>query len=274
MKGGLWNIAIEHNIAFKPYFERRTITRPEDPEQAARNLAKSFGQPIKEPIEPVHGLTEEEGYTIFRSGDNIRYVAMGEVTAHVSTGWEYFSRTLAEGIQNARPLAEALDADLATAIDLYLAGFYETSIRARFLTFIACLEVPAPVTERHAAAVQAPSHFKRQVEAQLAEATEVEERDALEALLREIDFKKEISIRRRVRRLVLSEAPLAENARADLAKKVVESYDLRGTVVHAGAVDSQALYEAHETALKTAKLLLRARLGLAKQPSDEPAMAT
>jgi hypothetical protein len=39
-------------------------------------------------------------------------------------------------------------------------------------------------------------------------------------------------------------------------------------------VDSRVLSEAHETALKTAKLLLRARLGLAKQPSDEPAMAT
>jgi hypothetical protein len=50
IKCGLWNIAIEHKIAFIPCFERRRITRSADPEQAARNLAKNFRQPIKGPI--------------------------------------------------------------------------------------------------------------------------------------------------------------------------------------------------------------------------------
>jgi hypothetical protein len=113
------------------------------------------------------------------------------------------------------------------------------------------------------------SEFERQVQAQLPE-VEGEERDALEALLREIDFKKETSIRRRVRSLVLAEAPLAKDARMGLAKKVVEAYDLRGSIVHTATVDSQALNEANETALKTVKLLLRAQLGLAEQPPDEP----
>lgn len=273
VKGGLWNIAIEHNIAFRPYFERRTITRSKDAEQAARNLAKSFGQPITEPIEPVHGLTEEEGYTIFQNDENIRYLAMGEAIAYVSTGWENASKTLAEGVQNARPLTEEQDIDLAVAIDLYLASFYEISIRARFLTLVTCLEVLAPVTKRHATVVQTLSDFKKHVEAQLAGATEVEERDALQALLREIEFKKETSIRRRVRRLVLSEAPLTKDAAAMLAKKVVEAYDLRGAVVHTGAVNTPALHEAHETVLDAVKLLLRARLGLAKRPPDESVTA-
>jgi hypothetical protein len=270
MKGGLWNLAVEHNIAFDPYFERRSITRPADPEQAARNLANSFGRPIKEPVEPVHGLTEEGGYTIFQSGENIRYLAMGDAHVYVSTGWDSVSKTLAEGIRNARQDTKGQDTALATAIDLYLAHFYETSIRARFLTLMTCLEVLAPITEKHPIAVQVLSELKRQVEAQLAEAREEEERDALEALLREIDFKKETSIRRRVRSLVLAEAPLAKDARMGLAKKVVEAYDLRGSIVHTATVDSQALNEANETALKTVKLLLRAQLGLAEQPPDEP----
>ena len=265
IKGGLCNIAIGHNIAFKPCFERRTITRPVDPEQAARNLAKSFGHTFQEPIDPVHGLTEEEGYTIFQSDENLRYLAFGEVGFHVSTGWEAVSKTLAEGMQKARPQEELVD----TAIDLYLASFYETSIRARFLTLITCLEVLAPVSERHPAAVRVVTEFKRQVAAQLAGVTEEEERDALEALLREIEFKKETSIRRRVRHLVLSETPLSQNARTGLAKEVVDAYDLRSAVVHLGAVPSKALYEAHETVLQTVKLLLRARLGLVKQPPSE-----
>jgi len=109
---------------------------------------------------------------------------------------------------------------------------------------------------------------KRQVQVQLAETMEEEERDALEALLREIDFKKETAIRRRVRSLVLAEAPLAKDSRMCLARKVVKAYDLRGSVVHTGAVDLQALNEANETALKAVKLLLRARLGLAERPPD------
>jgi len=131
-----------------------------------------------------------------------------------------------------------------------------------------CLEVLAPIAEKHTIAVQALSEFKTKVEAQLAEAMEEEERDALTALLREIDFKKETSVRRRVRSLVLAEAPLTQDARDDLAKQVVDAYDLRGSIVHTGAVDSKALNEASETTLKAVKLLLRARLGLAERPPD------
>jgi hypothetical protein len=258
IKGGLWNIAIEHNIAFDPDFERRSITRPGDPEEAARHL---FRLPISEPVEPMHGLAHEGGYTIFQSGENIRYLAGSDVHAYVSTGWDSVSKTLAEGIQKAGHTA------LSTAMDLYLAHFYETSIRARFLTLMMCLEVLAPITGRHPIAVQVLSEFKKQVEVQV-ETLQGEERAALESLLREIEFKKETSIRRRLRSLVLEEAPLAKDARIDLAKKVVEAYDLRGSIVHRATVDSQALNEANETALKTVKLLLHTRLGLASHPPD------
>jgi len=55
MKGGLWNIAIEHNIAFKPCFERRTITRSGDPEQAARNLPSHSGSLSKSQLSQCMG---------------------------------------------------------------------------------------------------------------------------------------------------------------------------------------------------------------------------
>jgi hypothetical protein len=265
IKCGLWNIAIKHNIAFTPYFERRDITPSADPEQAARNLAKTFRQPIKEPIEPVHGLTEEEGYTIFPTGENIRYLTLEGGLAYASTGWDAVSQTLAEGLQKAQNRPKGQHTILATAIDLYLAHFYESSIRARFLTLIVCLEVLAPVTERHPGSVLALTDFKHRVKAQLIVVKDAEERDALKALLREIGFKKETSIRRRLRSLVIAEAPLAQRDRKDFAKKVVKAYDLRGTVVHTGVVELNKLNEAYSTALEAVRLLLRARLGLADQ---------
>jgi hypothetical protein len=130
-----------------------------------------------------------------------------------------------------------------------------------------CLEVLAPVTEKHPATVRALTDFKNRVKSQLVDLKDAEERDALEALVREIDFKKETSIRRRVRSLVLAEAPLAQRDRKNLEKNVVKAYDLRGTVVHTGAVDANKLDDAHATTLEAVKLLLRARLGLADQAS-------
>ena len=73
---------------------------------------------------------------------------------------------------------------------------------------------------------------------------------------------------------MITEAPLAQRDRKDFVKKVVKAYDLRGTVVHTGAVDLNKLHEAHSTALEAVKLLLRARLGLADQQSEEPEAAT
>jgi hypothetical protein len=262
IKRGLWNIAIEHNIAFSSYSERRDITRPENPEVAARNLAKSFGMIVTEPVQPVHGLTEEEGYTIFPTNENIRFLSLGDCTGHVSQAWEAVEKTLRESLQKSKSGVDKLDNALSIAIDLYLSHFYEASIRARFLTLMMALEVLAPVTEKHPEVVKILADFQKAIETQISNTTNLETLDALEALRREINFRKETSIRRRVRSLVLNEAPLDESSRRNLAKKIVAAYDLRGTVVHTGAIDQQILSEANDTVLQTVKLILRVRLGL------------
>lgn len=84
---------------------------------------------------------------------------------------------------------------------------------------------------------------------------------------RETDFRNETSIRRLIRRLVLEEAPLCDVDRQALAKKVVAAYDLRGSVVHTGTLDPNALAEANETALHALKMMLRSRLGFAIAPA-------
>ncbi|MFN7664079.1 MAG: hypothetical protein ACK520_16275 [Inhella sp.] len=263
LKGGLWNLAIEYNFAFIPFFGRRDITRHEDPCKAARNLARNFGMPVTEPVQPVHGLTEEEGYTIFRSDESIRFLGMGDATVRVSTGWANAARALADGIERVRVKADEADPNLATAIDLYLSSFYEASGRARFLTLMTALEVLAPVTDKHAAAVRLLVNLHKAIDVELAAETDSDALDALHALKRETDFRKETSIWRRIRHLVLTEAPLGPEERNRLARNVVAAYDLRGAAVHTGAIDANELAEAGETALRAVKLLLRGRLGLA-----------
>ncbi|MEK8078567.1 hypothetical protein [Pseudomonas sp. XK-1] len=256
LKEGLWNLVIDRNISFIPYFEQRQITRPDDPEQAARNLNQQFSLPY---TGPVHGLTEEAGVTVYRSGENIRFVS-GSASGHVFTSWAMVEKTLSEGMQLGGVVSEQTDPRLAIALDLYLAHLSETSIRTRFLTLMMALEVLAPVVEKHVDAVVLLKDFADTVQARLSAASDEETCDALQALLREIDFRKETSIRRRVRKLVLDVVSLSEPELSELARKVVKAYDLRSSLVHTGDVDAQALNDAYAVTLNVARLILKARL--------------
>ncbi|MCQ4347010.1 hypothetical protein NGA35_06125 [Pseudomonas stutzeri] len=267
LKAGLWNLAIDRNIAFVPYFEQRDITRADEPEQAAINLNKGFSLPY---TGPVHGLTEETGVTVYRTGENIRFLSMS-ATGCVSTPWAMVEKALSEGIQLGNVVSDQSDPGLATALDLYLAHLSESSIRARFLTLMMALEILAPVAEKHTEAVLLLKEFSATVQAKLNSTSDNEACDALQALLREIEFRKETSIRRRVRKLVLDVAPLPEPELNEFARKVVSAYDLRGSLVHTGAVDVQALSDAYAVTLEAIKLILQVRLR--PKPTDQSSWA-
>lgn len=252
---GLWNLAIDRHISFVPYFEQRRITRAADPEQAGRNLSSQFDLPY---TGPVHGLTEEAGITVYRSDEHIRFVSMSG-TGYSTSPWALVEQALGEGIRLGATCGP-LSSDLETALDLYLAHLSETSIRARFLTLIMALEVLSPVTEKHPVAVALLSDFADRVQAKLDDASDADTRDALQALTREIGFRKETSIRRRVRQLILDIAPLPDSESQEFAREVVHAYDLRGALTHTGHVDDLALGNAYAVALKATKMVLKARL--------------
>ena len=96
----------------------------------------------------------------------------------------------------------------------------------------------------------------------LLEDTDEEEQFALESLQREFYFRRETSIRRRVRELVKTGVGLAYADRNQLAREVVRAYDLRGKIVHTGVASDDDVYTAHDTIFHTVKALLRGRLGL------------
>lgn len=207
----------------------------------------------------MHGLTEEAGVTVYRTGESIRFMSMS-ATGYSSTPWAMVEKALSEGIRLGNSVFDETEPDLATALDLYLAHCSESSIRARFLTLMMALEVLAPVAEKHADAVELLTDFAAAVQTKLNTTSDDEACDALQALLKEIEFRKETSIRRRVRKLILDVTSLSETERTEFARNVVKAYDLRSSLVHTGTVDEQALNNAYAVTLGAVKLILQVRL--------------
>lgn len=258
LKLGLWNLALQYNVSFISDFEKREITRSIDPIKAGQNLAINFGLPD---IGPVHGLADEGGFAIFPSKENIRFFGMGDASGRSSTQMSDVVRVLAEGIEHFEPSNNSIDDAFCTALDLYLSQFQEVSIRARFLTLMMALEVLAPITEKHTVTQKLLLELNQRIDIEKSCCPDEDARDALDALQHELKFRKETSIRRRVRRLILDETILEKEEKETLARKVVRAYDLRGKLAHTGFVNLSDLYEAHDIVFNAVKLILQTRLG-------------
>lgn len=256
LKASLWNLTLQQGIAFVPFFEQRRITPTDDPEESGRKFSEQPGQTHSGPI---HGLTEDEGIAVYKTGETIIFASM-HGRMRTLTPWALAERVLCEG---ARIDNSAFDGEypaLYTALDLYLAHLSETSMRARFLTLVMALEVLSPVTEKHAEVIALLESFSAEAKARLSTELDENVRDAIETLVRDLAFRKETSIRRRVRQLILDTAPIPEPERANLARCVVKAYDLRSALVHQGAVKVQDLNAAFEVVHRALKLILKACL--------------
>ena len=258
LHAGLWNIALVHNFPFILEGGRGDITYADDPVQAGKNLARNFGL---EDEAPVHGLGNSGGYTVFRTDQNIKFPEFGGISGHVSSAFDVLAPLFEEGVTGCDEQV-IKEAKTATAISLYLGQFLEASMRARLLTLMMVLEVLAPDLPKHEAAVAMLEKMTLDINKRLLEDIDEEERFALESLKREFDFRRETSIRRRVRELVTTGAGLAHADRNQLAREVVRAYDLRGKIVHTGVASDDDVYTAHDTIFRTVKALLRGRLGL------------
>lgn len=125
------------------------------------------------------------------------------------------------------------------------------------------LEVLAPATEKHPAAVRLVVDLHRDIDDLLTTEVDPDARDALEALRKEIDFRNETSIRRRIRYLVLDELLLRNSQQCeDLARRTVKAYDLRSAMTHFFVIEEEALVGAFETIQVVVKRLWLGHLGL------------
>jgi hypothetical protein len=83
---------------------------------------------------------------------------------------------------------------------------------------------------------------------------------SLQAVRRELLFRREDSIRRQVRNVVLTTLTMNGDAdAAEAAKRVVQLYDLRSTLVHEGSLTSQELSKGMTDAKNLVERVLRAR---------------
>src|SRR5689334_944204 len=83
---------------------------------------------------------------------------------------------------------------------------------------------------------------------------------SLEAVCRELLFRKEDSIRRQIRKFVSTTLQVNGDADAlEMARSAVRIYDLRSKLVHEGELESQVLSKATSDVKHIAERVLRAR---------------
>ncbi|XDF34167.1 hypothetical protein RBH89_18410 [Paracidovorax avenae] len=183
------------------------------------------------------------------------------MSGNVSTAFDALAPLFVEAVTTCED-GVITETKTITAMSLYLGQLLEASMRARLLTLMMVLEILAPDMPKHKSAVSMLKRMKLEIDMRICEELNEDERFALESLQRELDFRKETSIRRRVRELVMTSVGLKDADREQLARDVVRAYDLRGRIVHTGVAGDNDICSAYETVLQTTKEILRGRLGL------------
>jgi hypothetical protein len=258
---GLVNLSAQGS-ACSASFAVRPVVRPPDPAVASRNLSAAFGGAAMPP--EVHGIADGQLPTIARESETIQYILAGNFK---TTSAASPARTLAlflEGTEAKGSVSGFTDIRLRTAFDIYAASAHEASRTARLLMRAMVLEVLAPATDKHPAALQLLDRWKAECEAARADvATNSEEADALDSLMRELLFRREKSIRSRVKSYVQDK--LTEYAHPDadaLARRARAAYDVRSTVMHEGTALDSSVTTAIADLDMIIPILFRANLGL------------
>lgn len=124
---------------------------------------------------------------------------------------------------------------LRTALELYGAHFREDDARVRFLLLVMAIESLATPTAKHQVAIRLITQWQTQLRTEQAQYSPMSpEFEALEALARELLFRRDDSIRSQIRRLVSTCVSLHDAEVGEMVNRAVKVYDLRSTLVHTG----------------------------------------
>jgi len=163
---------------------------------------------------------------------------------------------------------------LVTAIELFCDVYREGSQRSRFLTLTMVLEVLAEPEDKppivRALIERWDTEASSQMEALVTNGETSDNYKALDSLRRELLFRRDVSIRRRVRRLgELLDTSFAPPEGATYEELAILAYDVRGSLLHTGSVEDTSLAKAYTAADKT----VRRALELAVSTQDRSAAA-
>ncbi len=255
---GLMWLLLHRGISFNGEIEPQKVEYAENPYKYASNISKSFGLRIKGPVD---GLIDGARPAVYSSEKSLKTRTFGQPTLVITTHANDVLKFLSEGVSFPRSAEVIEDPKLRVALELYGAYFTEFSPNARFLTLVMALEALAISTPRTPIVIRLLDKWKKDVE-ELIQTIDSDSDDAvsLEAVSRELIFRKEDSIRRQIRNIVLTTlADHGDNDAEKAAKSAVKMYDLRSTLVHEGKLESQVLSSATSDAKTIVERVLRAR---------------
>jgi len=256
---GLMWASLNRGIAFSADLNLGSVTYAEDPKKAAENLRKGFGIPCE--LE-VHGLIDGRRPAIYPSNKKILLMSAENVNVTTGIDSQIFYSLLLEGTSLPNSSGVISDVKLRTALELYEAYFYEKSSNARILTLVMALETLSGHESKHKVVLDLLEQWRPEVEQQKGKySQDSEEHEALEALKRELMFRKEASLRSQIRKLVVDALVIAGNPDAqEVGRRAVKVYDKRSTLVHQGFLTQAELVETEREAREIVESVLKAKI--------------
>jgi hypothetical protein len=250
---------VDRGFGFAANLEIDKVYYADDPRKAAENLAASFGVAVDGPVD---GLAGGDQAVIFPDDKRLRFASFGDASLSVSSPFSGFLERLKEGLSLPVRGEAYSDMRLRTGLELYSAYYYEHSSNAKLLTLVMALEALAIPTSKAQIALDLISGWNGEVETRISKLDPAsDEYEALESLQRELLFRRESSLRSRIRNLV------AQTLRADgladtkeMERKAVSAYDKRSLLVHNGRLDDKDLQTAQTDAKVVLEAVLKAKL--------------
>jgi hypothetical protein len=256
---GLMWVMLNRNIAFSFNKSFGKVTYASDPKQAGENLSNAFGSPFDGRV--VDGLADGDIPVVYQSDKKIRFINAGNINVLIGKPFDQIFATMIEGVALANNSRIISDTKIKTALELYSAYYYESSANAKLLTLVMALETLTVSSPKSQFVLDIIANWQKDVD-QLKNQleSESEEFEALIALERELLFRKEKSLRSKIKDLVFDtlQGEGASNAR-EMAAKAVKVYDKRSTLVHEGTLPIQDIQWAETEAKNIVEAVLRAK---------------
>jgi hypothetical protein len=197
-------------------------------------------------------------------GKNYRFIGASGGEGKIIENAESLASILVEGLKSKAIETFYIDERLRTSVQLYSDSYREPSIRAKFLTMVMALEVLTHPIPKHPIAQMLLDRFEDEVNNEIASyRKDSDEWESLDSLIREIAFRRESSLRSRIRALVLTTlSGLPPEDLRQRAKDAVWVYDQRSALVHDGSLPDEILAKAYELAKRTLVDVLREKAAL------------
>jgi hypothetical protein len=160
----------------------------------------------------------------------------------------------------ARSLFASPDSErLRTALELYGSHFREDDARVRFLLLVMAIESLATPSAKHQVAQRLIIQWRAQLRTEQAQYAPLSpEFAALEALERELLFRRDDSIRSQIRRLVSTCISSKDAEDREIVNKALKVYDLRSTLVHTGHLTATEIEQGESDAREVVEFVLEA----------------